>query len=647
MSESEIVNYSKLSKEELLDLSFLSKLYETDDNVILSVYENALEDRARELKCLRQIKKLTSALRKERAEIQNANSAPKEKASNTEVEIANMTNFPQGYSDEFDMLNCGRWICNGSGVKKVFANQIQEASLWPILPVCYLKNVHTKVEKVVLAYFKGQKWNYQTLYRSDISSATKIINMSNYGLPVTSKTAPYLVDYLQEIEALNEDIIPHKLSTTKMGWHGKEFMPFSEKIIYDGDHAFNDLMSSFSQTGDYNVWLEAVKKVRASGRTEPLVFLAASFGSPLLRFLGVPTFAVDLWGDTEGGKTVCVRLAASVWADSRSGKYYGDFQSTEVGYEMKQDFLNDLPFIIDDSSTLDKNKANFSQFIYNRCKERGKTRSNVNRGIEADTTWRQIIMMTGEQPFTTETMQGGAINRVLEITCGLDRIFVDPKGLCRVLDANWGFAGKDFIEKLQALDPKEVFQIYEKQFEIVNELDGMQKQSDALAVLLTADILIERLIFQDGISINSDSISEFLADKSLVSENERCYEYLKSMAAINQENFRPVIQDKDKNEAAYKAKIWGMYNDDETELFIIKTIFDKLCAEQHFSSKKFLDWAMKRGKIRCSKDRPTVLKRLPGEKNAFRCICLVLKSYADNDDEIIEDTSTETDGIPF
>ena len=644
--------FEKMTKDELNNFENLSPYLFEDDEVLVAQYINWIEDKGKEYKILTNVKRLIKAILKDKAKMakqeeENLKLLPKE----PQVEIANQTNFPAGFSEDFDTLQCGQWIANRDGVKKIYPNSVIEASPFPILPIMILKNVSNHVEKVVLAYFKQKEWHFQTVYRTDITSTQSIVKCGNYGMNVTSKNAPALVDYLQEIETLNEDIIPMKLSTTKMGWHGTEFMPFTDKLVFDGDHSYNDLLASIHESGNYDVWLKAVREVRATKRIEPLIFLAGSFGSPLLQLLGVQSFAIDLWGDTEGGKTICIRLATSIWADSHEGKYYGNFQSTEVGFEIKQGFLNNLPCLIDDSSNIkNKDKFSYSTFIYNRCNEKGKTRSNISRGIELENTWRQIILMTGEQPFITESAQGGAINRTLEVTCGFDPIFKDPRGFCDMLDNNYGFAGKDFLEHIQAIGVSKIRDIFNEQRKKVEALDKMKKQSNALAVLLTADILAEQFIFKDGVTIDLDKAAELLTDKSMVSENERCYEYLVSQAVISQNNFVPV--ENDEGEKVYKAECWGEYSEDRSRLYIIKSVFDRLCLNGGFSSRKFLDWAVKHDKIRSSDGRTTIIKWISEKTSRVRCVCLLIDStMLDSENDLDEDTSgSDNDlmnGIPF
>lgn len=646
-------SFSSLTKDELLSLDFLTEIYSTDDDVLLSTYINDLEDRAKALKCLAPFRRLVKAFEKERRQTQKelAKAAQVVTRDETQPDIVNYTNYPAGCKAPFESLACGDWIANKNGVKKVFANGEYVASLFPIWPICYYRNVNNNVEKVLIAYYKNKVWQYRTLLRSEIASTQEMLKRTtNFGFPVSSKTAAPLVEFFQEVEALNEDVIPVKRSTTKMGWHTTEndlvFMPYTDVFDFDGDYNYNDLYACIHEAGDYDVWLDEVKKIRATKRFEPLFFLAASFASPLLELLGVQSFAVNLWGNTEGGKTITTRLASSVWADNRKGKYWGTFQSTEVAYEIKQGFLNNLPMFIDDSSDIkDKEHFNYSTFTYNRCAEKGKSRSNISRGIEMEYTWRQIVLMTGEQPFISDNAQGGAINRTLEISCGSTAIYDNPQELLDVLDNNYGFAGRLYIEAIKAITPHKVKEIYKYFLEKVNALNKMKKQSNALAAVLTGDYIAEKVIFKDGVTIDINTASTVLVDADSISEDTRCYNYLLEQVAINVDHFVPISANEETKAPIFKYEQWGIYSKSKDVIFIIKAIFDKFCIQGGFSPKRFLDWAAKNGKIQVSNSGAYTKVKWLTPLTAARCVAVFLPKVVDEDEE--EDREALAEGIPF
>lgn len=557
------------------------------------------------------------------------------------AELAGVTVYS---SCPYPERRCGNWIANDKGVFALgHTDEEKTASRYPITWVRSMQNVNSQKFKVTLAFRKRRKWEEITVDKSVISDKSKICALSAYDFPVTSDTTGCLVKFLGDIERFNEQDIELVRSTTKLGWQENrtaEFFPYTDALVFDGEQEFADQYKAVRPTGDPEKWLDAVRKIRASGRIEPLFMMAASFASPLLKVLGVQSFCVNLWGNTEGGKSVTSQLAASIWADPQPGKFMLDFQSTDVALEVMQNFLNSLPLILDDSATV-KNKAFFdmSDFVYKRCKEKGKGRSDKSLGIHDEMNWRQIIIMNGEQPAVTDDMQGGAINRTLDLSCGHTAIYSDPRSLIEVIHNNYGHAGKDFIELILTMDKDRIRGIFDKYVTAIDALDGMKKQTNALAAVLTADELAEKYIFRDGVTINLEQAAEVLSSKDFVSEDKRCYDYLIEQLAIYNDRFVPIEVD---GVSTYKGECWGCIDGDY--LVIIKSVFDRLCAESRFSGKRFLNWGRVNGIVLFDNaGKSTRLKKLKGQP--MRCVFIRLPSGEEDRDE--PETDDESQGIPF
>lgn len=550
-----------------------------------------------------------------------------------QAELVGRTQFGAPYND----LDCGDWLANGKGISKPSPNGLamKVASRYPVTWVRSMKNVNTGKYKVTLAFRKRGRWQEVTADRAVIADKSKISALAAYDFPVTSDTTGNLVEYLADLEFYNSDTIEMIRSTSKLGWQENktaEFFPYSndtndETILFDGENEFADQYDALTPRGSSDKWLEAVRSVRKSGRIEPLFMMAASFASPLLKVVGVQSFCVNLWGNTEGGKTVTAQLAASIWADPAAGRFMTDFNGTDVSFEVRQNFLNSFPLILDDSATV-KNRAFFdmSDFVYKRCKEKGKGRSDKNLGTRDSYTWRQVIIMNGEQPAVSEDMQGGAINRTLDLACGHTAIYSDPRSLCEVIQHNYGHAGADYMAAVLAMDREALRDMYKAHLEQVSGLDGMQKQSNALAVIMLADELAERFVFRDGVRLDLAAAAETLSTKDFVSEDKRCYDYLTDQLSIHRDRFVPI--DDGEGGRIYKGDIWGCVDGDY--LIIIRTVFDELCRQAGYSGKRFLNWARAQDLILCGeKGRPTKVKRLGNATP--RCVFLRLPDEDENE----------------
>lgn len=527
----------------------------------------------------------TRAAKKLIREQQKAEAQEQQRKMAAEMKVMQLHAMTDFQSDEYPELFCGPWICDRNGVR--FIDRLTEvtACYHPILPIRRLINIESGNEKIVLAYLRDGEWRELTIDKAITGSASKIPALYPMGVSVTSETAKHLVRYLSEIEIMNGGIIPRVKSTTKMGWMQKEFVPYCGTVCFDGYGKFDRIFKAITEKGSAEKWMELALEVRQQGRIEPRMLMAASFASVLMPLFDMSSFIVDLWGDTEGGKTVSAMLATSIWANpNKDGPYITNFKGTETSAEMFCDFFNHLPFVVDDTAMIrQKLKANdLSGWIYSITQGKGKDRSNKELGLNRETNWNNVIITTGEHAITEYSTQGGALNRVLEIQCGNKEIFSDGNAVVNCILRNYGHAGHLFIDAVKSITSVKV---KERQQEIYADLikhEKMKKQSASLSALLVADEIATEYIFKDGLHIAEDEILSFLVDKEDVSENERCYEYILSEISVNSNKFKPSTE---------IGEIWGVNDPQKPHVTIIQNVFDRLCREGSFSSKSFLAWA--------------------------------------------------------
>lgn len=543
--------------------------------------------------------------------------------------LENWTNFD---TEEYQELMCGNWTADETGIRTFSMFGECLACYHPIMPIEKVLNIETGQEKIKLAFKRNNRWREIIVEKNVVSSNTKIVALSDVGIAVTSENSRFLVKYLSDVENFNENLIPIKLSTSKMGWIDDEFMPYHLNVLFDGNGRFNDTFEAITEKGDYNTWLKLIKKIRATKRIEPKMFLAASFGSVLVEILGALPFIVNLWGETEGGKTVTLMLATSIWANPSNNKYITDFKTTDVALEVRSDFLNHLPLCIDDTATVkEKYKGDMSSFIYDVCKGKGKGRSNKQLGINRENSWKNIILTTGEHPLSNEQLQGGAINRVLDVECEAQAIYENGNQVVNIISKNYGFAGKIFIDIVKQLGAEKIKEMQEEFLQQVKNGMNMEKQSISLSILLTADKIATDYIFKDNEYLDIKQAETVLVDKQALSEHERCYEFILGEVAINPNRFS------ENAFGDYAGECWGMKQ--SGYIIILKNIFDNMCKKGGFSEKAFLSWANKKGLIETQKGNPTKVKKIKGNS----CRCVFLKEKDNEEFEEIPDL----DNPPF
>ncbi len=526
-----------------------------------------------------------------------------------EVFMMNTTDF-DGQPLE---LITGDWVADDNGVTRKYGEGEIMACFHPIMPVKRLVNVDSGIEKLEIAFKKGHQWRRVIFDKKQLASANSIVGaLADYGVAVTSENAKYLVQYLHDVENLNYDKIPENNSVSRLGWIGEEgFSPYVEDLIFDGDISFKHYFESVKAKGSFDKWIKAVRDIRAQGNVPAKILVAASFASVLVEPCNCLPFFVHLWGGTETGKTAGLMLAASVWANPEMGKYIHTFNSTAVAQELSAGFVNSLPLMLDELQII-REKKDFDQMIYQLSEGVGRSRGQKTGGLQRTTTWQNCIMTTGEQPISSGHSGGGAVNRIIEISCEDAKLFDNPVEMVGTIKKNYGHAGKVFIDALNNSETMELARSTQKAlYQELVESQTTEKQALAASLILTADALIDVEIFKDNNGLTVKDITTFLSTKSDVSVNLRALDWLMEWLAQNRQKFE---KDNEKN-----YEIWG-----EIELntaLIIRSVFNKACQENGYSAPGFLAWLKRKGYIDAPDKRFDKTKRIGG----MPCHCVVLR----------------------
>jgi hypothetical protein len=601
---------NKLDKQTILADNIFEEIFNEENEIHRSRLILSLEDRAAELGVKKKFETMLNAYKKVDRET---------KQRKKQQQTAGMNNYTD-FEGPYENMYCGSWIAGETGIyAQNMATVEQIACYHPILPIERLKNLETGEEQIKLAFKRNGRWEEIIIPKTMITSASKIVALSGRGVAVTSENAKLLVRYLSDVENRNTAQIAVQYSSSKLGWIKKEFLPYDTEITFDGDSRFRQLFENIGEHGNRDKWYEHVKSLRQSGRMEIKLMLAASFASVLIHQIGALPFFVDLWGETEGGKTVTLMLAASVWANPAESAYIGDFKTTDVALEAKANMLNHLPMILDDTSKKNRRiEENFEGVVYDLCSGKGKTRSNRDIGINTESHWNNCILTNGERPLTSYVNQGGAINRILEIECG-EKVYADPQHTADTLKQNYGFAGKDFVEVIKAMGADAVREIQKDFQRQLFDDEKMQKQSISLSIILTADKIATDALFKDGQYVSIDDAKKVLIDRNELSDNERCYRYILDKVAMNGTRF----------DADTACEKWGII--EHGYVFFYNQAFDELCKSGGFSKRSFQSWGVKKKVVQTdSKGNPTKQKKIDGKNN--RCVCLKLDDGISVDD---------------
>lgn len=593
-----------------LYISSMTKDSEFEDEMFMEILEEKdqierqkyIEDVRKALKPLGRVQEFNNMLR---AWLQQNTQMLKQQNSNS-------TNF----TDAPLTLKCGKYKADDTGVTLSEVTKTGDiyssvACPHPILITERYVNIDTDTEKARIAFFKDGRWRSICVDNAMIFNKSRISDLSDRGIIVTSESAKDLVKYLAEIVSLNAKEIPLHRSISRLGWIGKEFAPYAEGVKYDGDLDFQSMYECVREHGEFDIWLEHMEELRRY--KEIKIMLATSLASPLIEKVGALPFVLHLWGKTGFGKTVSLMIASSVWGNPDYGKLTRSMNMTANAMARTAAFLYSIPFCADELQQIKDRWSNYDNLIMYLCEGVDRSRAKARGGgVEQLATWRNTFIFTGEEPVTKANSGGGVKNRCIEIEVK-DQIITNGNKTATIVKENYGHAGKKFIEYIQTIPDAEIQKEYKKIYnQIMEKVDTTEKQAYSMALILLADKYACESVLMHFRPLSVDDVKEYLTSSKSVDMSERAWEWVVDWIQENIAKF-----DNEGGQPAGNGQIWGRINK-SGNLLINNTVLLRSMREQGFefdACKK--DWAKEGRLIRNEQGRYSKKTTLNGISSYF------------------------------
>ena len=586
------VDYSNVSKKEMIGMRFYESLYAIKNENRRQYAVSVAEQRARELNIARQFSKGWQTFLRSRAKAE------------PEAVTVNRTNFP----DQPLALDAGDWTADGDGVKRMVqdrnGNMKEEyASRLPVLPLEILRNTEEGTEKIRLGFYKYGKWNNILVPRSSAASSVKIVELADMGLDVTSENARLLVKYLADVTSLNMDAIPVVKSCRHMGWAGETFLPYTDEIRLDSEAQYKDLIASVSSRGDLQAWIRFTAELRRS--TVLRLLMGAAFASPLIAKVNALPFVFHLWGGTGTGKTAGIMAAASIWGDPRPGRLVRTVNMTVNSMMQMASVLRNLPFFGDELQTVKSRYENYDNLIM-------QVTEGINRGRMTDTalqqqmTWQNAFVFTGEEPCTQNLSGGGVKNRVIEVEC-TDNVLENGNSVVNFINNNYGLAGPEYIRLLGKYPVRELFE--KKMKNILDATGTSEKQAMAMALILTADRLAGWAFYPEEEALTAEDVKPFLKVQTDIDVAKRAYREIMGVILEHEVNFKPDMN----------AMRWGRMGSTFVEINKTVLVRELRNIGFHFDAVK-KQWAEQGYLLKNASGRYANCTKVDGEKGYYVCL---------------------------
>lgn len=580
--EEQIVEYfNTLDKAQMTSPELFARICAIEDPVKRQRVESLALFRAGDLSIKREFDKNYKAFMYEQAKKGNGN------------QEEHYTQFPE----QPLQLRCGEWICDEQGVRKFVLSgngkpKPDTASCIPLLPSAIYENQETGTEKIKLSFFKNGKWKQILVPRSIVANKTKIIALADDGIEVTSENSSSLVKYISDVVNSNQDTLPRVASVGHMGWvTGDEFVPYSDSIQPDFGDQFGALLTAIEPKGTLQEWYKIVVPLLKSPYMR--MTIAASLASALIGPMRGLPFIFHLWGGTGAGKTVALKVAASIWGNPDEGKMVDTMNNT-INYIMeKAGVLYSIPFFGDELQTIKGNGGNYDSLIYRVTGQANRGRLRANGSMGRRLSWQNSFLFTGEEPITQSNSGGGAINRVVELEC-TEKIIQDGNRTVTEIADCYGVLGPAFIAQARKSHDtnRTVFRQYEKD---LLGMEGTGKQAQALALMLTAYSLFQSMAPSDCPMLTIKDAKGCMKSSQEVDTARRAYKYVCGQIAINQNKF---VMDGIKP----KGETWGGIVDSNT-VNIFKEALEQILKEGGYSLQAVKrEWLKRDYMVRYRKD---------------------------------------------
>lgn len=483
-------------------------------------------------------------------------------------------NIPNGYKMELN-----------NGILKFDEKEMDFVQIFPqivILEERYI-NIDSGEEKNKITFVDRLQKKSLIIDAEMISTATSITKLRNSGVMVTSENAKDLVRFLSEFLACNIYAIEPKKSISRVGWNDEEFIPYGECCIFDGEQENKHLYESISKSGDYEQWIEYVKKLRKNKLLR--LQMAASFASPLIELTGSLPFVFHLWGGTGSGKTVGLAVSMSIWGNPAMGKLLRTMNMTQNAMMSTATFLYSLPFAGDELQIIKNRWQGYDNLIMAITEgiDRGRMDGHINRKTKK---WNCNFLFTGEEPCTIQSSGGGTKNRVIEIEC-TEKVVENGNETINFVNANYGYAGEKYIELLKQYNIKQEFSDIFK--EMMEFSKSTEKQAMSLSLMLLADKIVAKNIF-DETPMQINEVAHLLKSSSDVDISERAYSFVFDWITVNQAFFKREV-----NDCGTNTKVYGRLDDNIA--YIVNSVLKDELSKEGFSLEAVLRQWREKGYI--------------------------------------------------
>jgi len=315
----------------------------------------------------------------------------------------------------------------------------------------------------------------------------------------------YLYAYLTNLKSIKVNKV-----VASLGWQPDDSFTYTSDgitALSDGseyncilDVKSKGYVKGFAQKGSFDKWVNIISLLDRSGYEPHLFSIFCACGAPLIKFTTAKGFILSLAGESGSGKTICQKVALSVWGNADICGNIGT-QDTHVSMLGRLGAIKNLPVRIDEVTT-------FSDFqlrglVYEIVNGRGRARAVADGGLSNTSSyWNTVALMTSNKPlleYPVSVISDAERLRIFEINVEAPSDIVKTgKEISKIIDSNYGLLGKEVVKIIVSnIDAVvSLIDFFEKKYTDYVEFDKRFWVTCGAIVFSVADILLKNKLLK-------------------------------------------------------------------------------------------------------------------------------------------------------
>lgn len=358
---------------------------------------------------------------------------------------------------------------------------------------------------------------------------------------------------------------------------------------------------SISTSGSLDQWRDKIGQM-CGGNSRLIFAVSTAFASVLLKITGEETGGFHFVGPSSIGKSITLKVAASIWGSSGLGGFLKRWRSTLNGLEQLSTARCDSLLILDELGEINPKDAGNAAYMLTGGVS--KNRATKYSSLAPQSEWRLLFLSSGEIGLTTHIAQSGHESHVgqevrmidLPADTGKHGIFEDLHGIgdsgsfATALAANaeqyFGSPIVEFLEKL-VVDPNihsqinEIRQTFEREIKAADhgQIHRVAKRFSLVAAAGELAIRFGILPMEQNEALKV-TLSLFMDWKKTWTrvgsrESQRLLDQIKSLLQEYGASRFPVFTEYKKNPENHTQSLWGFrkVEGDECQWIILSEVF--------------------------------------------------------------------------